>query len=561
MDGGVAVETLRHDHQERIEPVEYVASGGPVESASSSSASYDHLQDDGSDVVQSIIAEHLDALGDDDIEWVECDEEQEDSSSLGLFWRILLAMIAITLVAAFFYVLEKRRRKQTTPNGRAVGEDTKSSHVPHYWEKAHVDPLEMAGIDFVRLNEEEMKLKMDPGLQSPGHPPAMTLTTPGGSDLWEADFLVSYKAKVGKTATIGQEEQERSESDKVILGDDLLQKLILENPPSDPSADEPVQATQVPNGSLDHDPQDEAVAMEDVDIHSKSQADSAHAAAVGDDYDHVTAEVQLTLPRPKAKKVPEPEGVQSNFLEVQQQDGTKELSGSPELEAQVVDLVDQAVPEEEAVPDQDQEPEPDLSSGSKSEDPPSLCEHTTAPEIETIEVSDVDMEQEDEVEAEAAPPEPVPEEGEKKKKNGSPPVILTKVTSTAPGRRRAYGASGVRLLKVEAVDQHEQQKASEEAAAAHSNGSGDRSSSSSKRSGVSERDALIEEEFDDEENARMSSMFEVIGARSMDEALIKMETLEAVTRVMRLAGLESSNLIFGKGAKSLVPEALFWLNK
>lgn len=312
--------------------------------------------------------------------------------------------------------------------------------------------------------------------------------------------------------------------------------------------------------------QDAVIATENVDIHSKSQADSAHAAAVGDDYDHITAEVQLTLPkRPAAKsdKKIEPEQAilpaeppqSSNLLEAAV-DGGKEPSGSPELEAQVVDLVD-AVIAERAVPEPVEPAELELEqdqSASRSDDPPSLCEHTTAPEIETYEVSDVEIEPDEE---EAIPPPPAIENDSEsspsnsaqaeapkrdEKKNGSPPVIMTQVTATAPGHRRASGASGVRLLKVETMDQP-QQKGSQPAFVNGTgvNGSGNKNSSSSRDSAETPP-----EDEDDEDNAKMSSVFEVIGARNMDEALIKMETLEAVTRVMRLAGLEYSNLIFGK---------------
>lgn len=50
----------------------------------------------------------------------------------------------------------------------------------------------------------------------------------------------------------------------------------------------------------------------------------------------------------------------------------------------------------------------------------------------------------------------------------------------------------------------------------------------------------------DEKYGGQNSILEVIGAQSIEEVLMKMDTLDAVAEVMRMAGLESSNLIFGK---------------
>ncbi|VDO81189.1 unnamed protein product [Soboliphyme baturini] len=47
------------------------------------------------------------------------------------------------------------------------------------------------------------------------------------------------------------------------------------------------------------------------------------------------------------------------------------------------------------------------------------------------------------------------------------------------------------------------------------------------------------------------SILEVLGANTTQEAVLKMDTLEAVSDVMRRAGLESSNLIFGNSVSRL----------
>lgn len=43
-----------------------------------------------------------------------------------------------------------------------------------------------------------------------------------------------------------------------------------------------------------------------------------------------------------------------------------------------------------------------------------------------------------------------------------------------------------------------------------------------------------------------SSVLEVLGVSTMQEALLKIESFDDMAEIMRLAGLETSNLIFGK---------------
>lgn len=54
------------------------------------------------------------------------------------------------------------------------------------------------------------------------------------------------------------------------------------------------------------------------------------------------------------------------------------------------------------------------------------------------------------------------------------------------------------------------------------------------------------ESEDSESHSHHVSVMDVLGAKSAEKIAEKLESLEEVTEIMRLAGLESSNLIFGE---------------